>query len=148
MCSLKSSWLLIVTASCFLIWFTLLCMVFLLKFDFLLTSQLNSRWLFSGLAHIILLENHLSRAFTSYFVFLITILPWCVIFPKELQRVFLQIADKKTGEWYIKWRVIMSDSERYNEWQQMTMSGTTGDNDLQRMRATGFYSIFFKKIKA
>ena len=39
----------------------------------------------------------------------------------------------------------MSDSERYNEWQQMTMSGTTGDKDLQRMRATGFYSIFFFK---
>ena len=37
---------------------------------------------------------------------------------------------KKTDEWYIeRHEVTTNDKEQYNEWQQVTASGTTNEND-------------------
>ena len=44
------------------------------------------------------------------------------------------IVYKKTGEWYIEWqRVTTSGITSDNEWQRKTMSGATSDNEWQRV---------------
>ena len=48
------------------------------------------------------------------------------------------IVYKKTDEWYIEWqRITTSYTTSDNEWQRVTTSSTTSDNDWQRVTTSG-----------
>ena len=56
----------------------------------------------------------------------------------------MKIVYKTTDEWFIEWQRVTTNDK---EWQRMTTSGTTSDNECQRVTIPANFSFSFFQIK-